>query len=227
MTTTSVRQRLTGKQERFALLLFQGVKQHQAYIQAGYSSNQAPATIDRHAFDLANDGNVLARLGELQQKAEDATIGTVIERKQRLTEIYRANLTDFVDDEGNITLKPSAAIAEYTTTEQTVSTGDGEVKVITKKTIKLHAPVPSIQEHNRMERIGNDQPAGINVNIDNRKVEAQIVHIDSREVARTVLEAMRLGLSPAMVEGNGHSEDATVLSSPADIQAASLPQSKN
>ncbi|MFC1972444.1 terminase small subunit, partial [Chloroflexota bacterium] len=48
--------RLTPKQERFCLNLLKGMSQREAYIQAGYSGNQARDTIDNHAYQLAHRG---------------------------------------------------------------------------------------------------------------------------------------------------------------------------
>jgi len=59
------------------------------------------------------------------------------------------------------------------------------------------------------------------------KMEAIIVNFDARIVAAAILEAERLGLTPGALGGNGHSEDASVLSSPADIQAVTVPESEN
>lgn len=156
---------LTPKQERFALLLFQGVKQHDAYLQAGYSANQLSATIDRHACELADDDNVVARVAQLQAKAESDAIGTVQERQKRLTEIYRANLTDFVDKKGNIVLKPSAAVAELTIEDWKDWNKDGTTS--REKRIKLRDPIEAIKEHNRMERIGTSDMLS-QTNNDNR-----------------------------------------------------------
>jgi len=86
---------LTQKQETFCLNLFQGMSQRDAYIAAGYSPRQSPATIDRHACDLAKTDKILARTEELRQAAEDASVATVLERKQVLTEIVRGRFADF------------------------------------------------------------------------------------------------------------------------------------
>jgi len=59
------------------------------------------------------------------------------------------------------------------------------------------------------------------------KMEATIVQFDARTVAAAILEAQRLGISPGLLGGNGHSEDATILSSPTDIQTTSVPESEN
>ena len=80
---------LTQKQETFCLNLFKGMSQREAYLHAGYSSNQSSDTIDRHACVLANSDKVVARREELDKKAEDKSVATVLERKQKLTEIIR------------------------------------------------------------------------------------------------------------------------------------------
>ena len=82
---------LTDKQERFCLNLFSGMSQREAYIKAGYSSDALPATIDRAAFELVQSPKISTRLAELRQAAQDAAIGTVVERQQILTTIYRTD----------------------------------------------------------------------------------------------------------------------------------------
>ena len=83
---------LTEKQERFCLNLFSGMSQREAYIQAGYSSDALPATIDTKASILSSTAKISERLAELRQAAQDETIANVLERKQRLTEIVRENV---------------------------------------------------------------------------------------------------------------------------------------
>ncbi|GAI87124.1 unnamed protein product [marine sediment metagenome] len=89
------KRRLTQKQETFTQNLFKGMSQREAYIEAGYSPKSSMATIDNHACQLANSGKVVARWEELKKKVEDASIATVKERKQILTEIARGNLLDY------------------------------------------------------------------------------------------------------------------------------------
>ena len=97
MTTDIKKNKLTPKQERFALNLFKGLSQRESYIQAGYSSNTQIAGLDVHASNLANSAKVLLRLRELQEEAKDETIGDVRERQQRLTVFMRE---DIVNKEG-------------------------------------------------------------------------------------------------------------------------------
>ena len=80
---------LTQKQANYARYLFLGLNNHDAYLKAGYSSKQKEATINHNACVLATDNNVVARLHELQKKAEDDSIMSVKERKQILTFLAR------------------------------------------------------------------------------------------------------------------------------------------
>lgn len=57
--------KLTCKQERFALNLFAGMTQRDAWIDAGYSSRYALAVIDSNACVLANTSKIIVRLQEL------------------------------------------------------------------------------------------------------------------------------------------------------------------
>ena len=142
---------LTKRQESFALLLFQGKPQREAYILAGYSDKMSPSTIDEDASRLAHSSKVLARVNELRAAVASPAIGTVEERMKRLTEIYRANLTDFVDKDGNIELKPSGALAEVVIEDW--KGGKEERASSQTKRVKLRDPVSAIQEHNKMEHI--------------------------------------------------------------------------
>ena len=80
---------LTAKQEQFALNLFKGLSQRDAYIAAGYSKKQLDETIDVHACALANNDKVMTRLAELRDNAAGDTIATEKERREKLTEILR------------------------------------------------------------------------------------------------------------------------------------------
>ena len=156
----SSRKRLTAKQEAFCIFYFQDRNATQAAIKAGYS----PHLVDTNVSHLLDNTRIRERIAECEAKAESDAIGTVSERKKRLTEIYRANLTDFVDGDGNITLKPSAAIAELVTEEHIVDQ-EASLSIRTKR-LKLRDPIAAIAEQNKMERIGaqdNQLPANINI----------------------------------------------------------------
>ena len=80
---------MTQKQENFALNLFKGMSQREAYVKAGYSSRQSMKVIDNHACELAKTGGVKMRLEEFNQKSTDDSILTKLERKQRLSLIAK------------------------------------------------------------------------------------------------------------------------------------------
>ncbi len=146
--------KLTQKQETFTQNLFEGMYQRDAYIDA-YQPNYALSTIDANASRLAHNEKVLARLTVLRQKAEDATVATVLERKQRLTEISRARLTDYVTcgpDRDLVNVGPESpntgALQEVTSRTEVDKDGAGAA-VVTK--IKLHNPIQAIDLLNKMD----------------------------------------------------------------------------
>jgi len=79
------------------------------------------------------------------------------ERKEILSEIGRGRLTDFIDTDGQPKLDENTpynrAAAEYSIRETYNKQGD---PVITKS-IKLHNPIPAINELNKMDHIYEDK----------------------------------------------------------------------
>jgi len=145
--------RLTAKQEAFALNIFQGLTQREAWIKAGYSDNYVLPWIDSHACRLANSVKIQTRLQELRGKIEDNAIATVEERQKRLTELIRADLVDFIGEDGDPKLTRDIphhqAASEFSTT--TRYTKDG--LPIIRKSIKIRDPIAAISELNKMEHI--------------------------------------------------------------------------
>jgi phage terminase small subunit len=111
---------LTPKQEKFCLNLFSGMSQREAYIQAGYSANSSPEVIDVTACNLVKSPKVALRLQELKNKAETSRVMSVIERKERLSEIAK----DKTDKRTSI-----AAIAELNKMEHLYSENQVNVNV--------------------------------------------------------------------------------------------------
>lgn len=76
------------KHETFVQCLIKGMSQRQSYLEAYPSSRKwKDTTVDNKASKLANTSEVLARLKELQERAENQTIASVTRRKMILTEI--------------------------------------------------------------------------------------------------------------------------------------------
>lgn len=67
---------LTAKQEAFAQAIADGLNQSDAYRRAGYSEAQLPATINNHAYQLAQDDEIVARVDEIKQAVQAAAIAS-------------------------------------------------------------------------------------------------------------------------------------------------------
>ena len=150
-------QRLTQKQETFCLKYFELGNATEAAIIAGYS----PKTARKIASENLTKGYIKERYEVLVQKAQDASIATVLERKQVLTEIVRGRFADFMTKLTAEKLK-SAALQEIRIIEY------GKEVPVKTTTIKLHSPIQAIAELNKMEQIYSEGPT---VNIDNRTIE--------------------------------------------------------
>ncbi len=87
-----VNQKLTQKQEGFCLNIVQGMPQRDAYINAGYSSNQKSSSIDENACVLAARIKIISRIEELRQPQANSTKMLVAEREERLSEIGREDI---------------------------------------------------------------------------------------------------------------------------------------
>ncbi|MFA5385739.1 MAG: terminase small subunit [Eubacteriales bacterium] len=179
--------KLTQKQERFTRFLFDGLSQREAWIKAGYSSNYAPAIIDTHACVLAKSDKVKIRLAELNAEADNKSVMSVLERKQRLTEIARPRITDFMElgqDGSWVNIGPetpnSGAISEIHS--RTEYDEDGAHPTV-HTSVKLHNPVQAIQELNKMEKIYSDAP----VFQENRQVNFVFVLPDGTRIAPSKL----------------------------------------
>jgi len=138
-----------SRQELFAQGVFRGLTHTQAAIEAGYS----PTTARVQASQLLTRLNILTRINELHELAATDAVMSVQERKERLSEIARARLADFVQIDGDsftIDLKSgeSAALQEVTVTEWKGGKDERAESRATK--VKLHDPVKSIAELNKM-----------------------------------------------------------------------------
>jgi len=167
-----MRQKLTQKQEQFALNIFQGMTQREAWKQAGYSVNYPIAHIDRDASLLASSPKISQRLAELREEVKSAAIMNVQERMEALSEIARANMTNFVEvgQDGawfNIDNSNLNSRAIQSVQSKTVLGKDGADDAVFIR-VNLHDPMKAIDLLNKMEGIYSE---GSTVNIDNRIIE--------------------------------------------------------
>ena len=182
--------KLTNRQEKFAINLFSGMTNREAY-KIAYHANYAHSTIDANASRLAHSDKVLCRLEELKKQAASSKIMSVQERKERLSEIARGNLTDYqeagLDGAGYISITKNspntAAIASIESATKFDESGNTGM-LITK--VRLHSPIQAISELNKMEKIYSES---INVNVDNRK----LIVVTSSEKSKELTEAIAAG----------------------------------
>ncbi len=209
---------MTVLQLNFALNVFKGLRATDAYREAGYKTRTPGATWSA-ASRLLRNVKVSRLVDWLRQKAVDVTIMDSVEMQQRLSEIGRGRIGDFVSSEGGparirVALENlnSGAVQEVTT--ELVRLGKGEDPITAEVTkLKLHDPIRAIDLLAKLQGL---YAGGPTVNIDNRKVENNFVNFDPKEIVRAVVEAIQLGLSPEVLGGAVDGEDAAVLPASAD-----------
>ncbi|AGG07968.1 hypothetical protein B1778_04275 [Dehalococcoides mccartyi] len=177
--------KLTVKQEKFAVTYFKLGNATEAAIKAGYSSKTAAVI----ATENLKKPNILERLEELQAKVAADAVMSVQERKERLSEIARARLSDLVScgPDGswiNVGIDgcQSAAILSIKSSTEYDKDGDHPT-VITD--IKLHDPVRAIAELNKMEHI---YETGTLLNIDARSINLNVESYTDDELIRIIKE---------------------------------------
>lgn len=162
-----MRTRLTQKQETFCLKYFESGNASEAARLAKYS----PKTSAVIGAENLSKPNIQTRLQELRKRVEDDSVMDVLERKQRLTEIGRARLFDFMElgqdsswlNIGSETPKSGAIQEIHSRTEYDK---DGS-KPTVHTSVKLHDPMKAIDLLNKMDKIYSDGAQFI----DNRKIE--------------------------------------------------------
>ena len=166
--------KLTQKQETFCLKYFELGNATEAALIAGYS----PRSIRNIASVNLTNANIQTRLQELRQKVEDASVATVLERKQILTEIARGRFVDFMTNLTPEKLK-SAALREIRITEL------GGDKPIKKTTVRLHNSMQAVDILNKMDKIYSD---GAMVNVDNRSINITVESPKGKELTERIIE---------------------------------------
>lgn len=158
---------LTQKQETFCLKYFELGNATEAALVAGYSRKNARFIASINLTKV----NIQIRLQKLRQKAEDASVMNVLERKQKLTEIARAKLTDFMElgQDGswiNIGKETPQGAAIQEIHSRTEYDDDGAHPTV-YTSVKLHDPTKAIDLLNKMDKIYTEGTTG---NVDNRSL---------------------------------------------------------
>lgn len=144
-----------SRHEKFAVASFKGMTGHDAAIEAGYSLK----TVNQTASRLLTYVNIIDRIEELKKEVASDAVMSQQEIEERLTEIGRARLVDFVDESGKITLKVAndGALREFVITDWR---GGKEERAASRTTkIKLHNPMTAMDMLIRLR--GKYPPANV------------------------------------------------------------------
>ena len=135
--------KLTKRQELFCLnyVRYPNESNSKLAVRSGFKDGK---TLYIYINKLLKKPYIMQRINELRKEVERETILSVQKRHEILSEIANAKLHDFIyPDTGQIKWdKPSRAIKSIETTYNKAGN-----RVVT---IKLHSPIPAIQELNRM-----------------------------------------------------------------------------
>lgn len=168
--------RLTQKQETFCLKYFELGNATEAALVAGYSPHSVRFIA---SINLTKD-NIQRRIKELRQIAEDATVATVLERKQVLTEIIRGRFADFMTNLTKEKLQ-SAALQEIRITEV------GKDIPVKTTSIKLHSPAQAIDLLNKMDKLYAEGT----ITIDNRTLNINVISDKGKNLTERLIEGER------------------------------------
>jgi hypothetical protein len=137
---------LSAYEDKFVEGILSGMNQTDAYKYAYSTENMALTTVYVEAWNVMHRPKVAQRIQEYREMAHSGTIMQLQEMQERLSEIARGKLTDFVADDGTITTDApnNASIAELSVEEY----GGNDMSRRGNKTrrIKLHNPVAAMQE---------------------------------------------------------------------------------
>lgn len=176
--------KLNSRQKCFVLYLASGMSQTDAYIKAGYSPDGA----DANASKLITIDKISQEIDRLHAKTESKALTSVmqpLERRQRLSEIAKGCLVDFLDEQGEPRLNKdtpnNGAAREYSTRVRS----DRDGNITTSRAIKLNNPVEAIQELNKM---GGDYAPSKHLVAG--RVIFEVVHIDKTKQQEEEPEAV-------------------------------------
>ena len=136
---------LSPRQHGFCLEYAKAPNGKQAAIAAGYSRRGAKETASR----LLTNANINAKIQELRAKVEDAAVLSMKEAAQRLTEIVRGELPDFINPDGT----PVAAAPNQAAIQVLDIDKDGRVT-----RLRLRDPIRAMDLLARLSGWYNDPP---------------------------------------------------------------------
>jgi len=185
-----MRTRLKQKQETFCVEYFEKGNAVEAALQAGYKGHGIRVTASR----LLTKANIQARIAELREEVKSAAVMNVQERMERLTEIARASMIDFVGmgQDGawfNIDKTNLNNVAIQSIQSKTVLGKEGADDAVFIR-VNLHDPIKAIDLLNKMDKIYTD---GYQDNrVVNRNVNIFVIDGETKDLIGQVGERTKL-----------------------------------
>ena len=179
---------LNVRQRRFCLNLVDGMNQYEAYVEA-YNPPDNRNSIDASASALLSLPKIQQRVEELLGSIDNSAVATIQERKEILTGIIRADLTDYIKDNEPVLNDESlntGAVSSYSISESL----QGQVT----KRIKLRDPIAAISELNKMESVGGVGHVTVN---DNRSMTINVMDEATRD------RVLRIATRTRKIENTG------------------------
>ncbi len=170
--------------ENFCLAYCYGLSAEEAAIKAGYP----PRVAGSIGLKLLKNNKIKVRIKEFQETAENGATMSVQERKERLSEIARANLVDFVAEDGQ-TIKANKNIPNYGALSQfTVRTTYNKAgEPIVTREIRMQSQIRAIAELNKMERLDTNHKSEKTLSEDNTTNIIFIMPDGSRKTPRELI----------------------------------------
>lgn len=174
---------LSQKMETFCVKYFELGNATDAAMAAGYSKRTAYAI----GAENLRKPKIISRLNELRSSVTSAAIMSVQERKERLSNIARGQITDYMEMGADGTwcnigpdAKNPGAIQEI---KSRTEYDDNGAHSTVHTSVKLHDPQKAIDLLNKMDKIYGE---GAQVNIDNRKIEVYVQSEDGRDLVKSI-----------------------------------------
>ena len=185
---------LNVRQRRFCLNLVDGMNQYEAYVEA-YNPPDNRNSIDASASALLSLPKIQQRVEELLGSVDNSAVATIQERKEILTGIIRADITDYIKESEPVLNSESlntGAVSSYSVSESL----QGQVT----KRIKLRDPIAAISELNKMESVGGVGHVTVN---DNRSMTINVMDEATRD------RVLRIATRTRKIESTGTSVMST------------------
>lgn len=149
--------KLTVKQENFCNYYLETGNASEAYRRSYSCDNMAPATINRKAIELLNNGKITARVTSLQAELQERSNITKDEAVTELSNIVRARVTDVLFAKGQtIKIKDISELPDHV-----VSCISVMKKVRGGIEVKLYDKISAIDRLSKL--LGWDEPSKMDI----------------------------------------------------------------